>query len=277
MNQRVTNQPRQRKLKELSDKMKAKGYAERTIQIYSSYVSQAMNQFDSTRLLRISNNAIYAYSATLKSDSARHQLLNALKCYYNLVEGNQHKIGKIHRPKKKERPPLVYSSKQVLKAIELTPNKKHRAMLYVLYGTGVRRSELINLQLTDILRERNRIRVVEGKGGKTRETICDDFLLEILSDYWRSYRPKRYLFEGHVGEKYSASSLYNIVKAAFKRINLKASPHLLRHCFATHMLEANINARKVQIMMGHKSIKTLEIYSKLIKIGRASPLSIPSN
>lgn len=277
MNQRVTNHPRQRKLKELSSKMKAKGYSKRTIEVYYSYVVQFMDCFDSTRLLRISNNQIYAYSASLKSDSARHQLLNALKCYYGLVEGNINKIGKIHRPKKKEKPPLIYSSEQVLKAIELTPNKKHRAILYTFYGTGVRREELINLELKDVLRYRNRIRVVEGKGGKTRETICDDFLLEVLSDYWRIYRPKKYLFETEQGTKYSSSSVYNIVKSAFARIGLKASPHLLRHCFATHMLEANINARKVQIMMGHKSIKTLEIYSKLIKIGRTSPLSIPSN
>lgn len=265
---------RQKKINLMSAKMKATGKAEKTVDTYTSFVVKTMNHFDTSRLLRISNDELYEFAATLNSDSSRHQLLNALKCYFDLVEGNKNKIQKIKRPKKKETPPLVYSSGQILKAIELTPNQKHRAMLYTLYGAGLRREELINLELKDILRERNRIRVVEGKGGKTRETICDDFLLEILSNYWRTYKPKKYVFEGVGGSKYSSSSLYQVVKSSFARVGLKASPHLLRHCFATHMLEANISPRKVQKMLGHSSLKTLEIYTRLTKLGLVSPLTL---
>lgn len=199
---------------------------------------------------------------------------NALKFYFRLVEGNNTKVGKIIRPKKKDSIPLVYSPSQVKMVADSVENLKHQTIIYTLYGTGVRKEELINIELSHINRYRNSIRVIGGKGEKDRETFCDDFLLNQITKYWRIFKPKKYLFENDNGSQYSSSSVYNVVKNSFAKFGLKASPHTLRHCFATHLLEADISPRKVQKSMGHKRLETLQIYSGLINIGSVSPLSL---
>lgn len=253
--------------------MKAMSYQESTIKTYSSFVASAMEYFETSRLVRIDNDSLYQFAATMNSDASKHQFWNSLKCYFKLVEGNQTKIGKINRPKKHEKPPIIYSPSQIKEVIDSVDNLKHKTILYILYGTGVRLSELINLKWTDVNRSRNCIRVVEGKGGHDRETVCDNGLISILEEYWKSYKTQQYILEGAEGSLYSRSSAYNVVKNSFSKNKLKASPHTLRHCFATHLIEANVNLRKIQKMMGHKRIQTLEIYSKLVSIDTESPIS----
>lgn len=168
----------------------------------------------------------------------------------------------------------MLSREEVIKAIYSVQNLKHKAILLTFYGTGVRLQELVNIEISHIDKIRSRLRVPMGKGGKCRETICDQELRNWLNIYYQNYKPKKYLFESKPGEQYSRSSAYQVVKKAFAKKGIEAHPHLLRHCFATHLLEAGVEMRKVQIMLGHSKITTTEIYTQLTNIGNVSPLSV---
>lgn len=145
-------------------------------------------------------------------------------------------------------------------------NMKHRMILKVAYATGLRRAELLALQLTHIDSSRSVVRVIKGKGNKSREVPARSTLIGELRRYYNYYHPRTYLFEGpKPGDPYSASSFQKIVKKAAAEADIKKniSPHILRHSFATHMLEKGINLKRLQIILGHTSLKTTSIYLHL--------------
>ena len=148
--------------------------------------------------------------------------------------------------------------------IELTTNIKHRCILSLLYSAGLRRGELLNLKISDIDSKRMLIRLECTKGNKDRFTVLNKKVLEELRTYYKACKPVRFLFEGpSPGTKYSASSVLQIVHRGAKKagIRKKVYPHLLRHSFATHLLENGIDLRYIQLLLGHNSSKTTEIYA----------------
>ena len=149
--------------------------------------------------------------------------------------------------------------------IQCTENIKHRCILSLLYSAGLRRQELLNLQITDIDSERMVIRVQQAKGKKDRYTLLSQTLLNELRHYYKQWQPQRYLFEGMRGEQYAAGSVRLVVKqaAARARILRDVTPHMLRHSFATHLLEAGTDIRYIQTLLGHSSTKTTEIYTQV--------------
>jgi site-specific recombinase XerD len=169
----------------------------------------------------------------------------------------------IERPRKKERLPEVLSKEEVLRMIEVTKNIKHRSIISLMYSAGLRRGELLALKITDIDSERMLIRVREGKGGKDRYTLLGEAVLSLLRAYYRQYQPEEYLFQGEQGGAYSPGSLLKVVKAAARRagIQKRVTPHMLRHSFATHLLEQGTDLRYIQSLLGHRSSKTTEIYT----------------
>ena len=132
-----------------------------------------------------------------------------------------------------------------------------------MYGSGLRRSELLNLKLVDIDSKRMLIRVKDSKGNKDRYTLLSKTALEDLRIYFKDWKPREYLFEGQKGGKYSAVSVLKIVKEAAKKARIKqtVTPHVLRHSFATHLLESGVDLRQIQVLVGHGSSKTTEIYT----------------
>ncbi|MBK6527969.1 MAG: tyrosine-type recombinase/integrase [Crocinitomicaceae bacterium] len=130
---------------------------------------------------------------------------------------------------------------------------------------ALRRQELLDMKITDIDSARMMIRVNQGKGKKDRFTVLSTTLLEDLRIYFKEYRPKDYLFEGAGGEKYTASSVRAIVLNAAKKAGIwkTVTPHMLRHSFATHLLEAGTDLRYIQTLLGHVSSKTTEIYTQV--------------
>ena len=146
-----------------------------------------------------------------------------------------------------------------------TGNLKHKCILMALYSGGLRRSELINLEVTDIDSDRMLIRIRNSKGNKDRYTLLSNQLLAMLREYYLIYQPSRWLFEGPGGKPYSATSIENIFRKALKKsgIQKKATPHTLRHSFATHLLEQGINLRYIQELLGHANITTTEIYTRV--------------
>jgi site-specific recombinase XerD len=148
-------------------------------------------------------------------------------------------------------------------------NLKHRAILTTIYSAGLRISELLELKISDIQSDRKLILVRNSKGNKDRTTLLGNSTLKILRVYYKQYKPQEYLFEGINRGKYTATSAQKVLKKAlFKAgITKPATLHTLRHSFATHLLEQGTNLRYIQVLLGHESPKTTEIYTRVSTIG----------
>lgn len=156
-------------------------------------------------------------------------------------------------------------------------NLKHLCVLQFLYGCGLRVSEVVALKIVDIDSSAMRILVRNAKGQKDRVVPLPKSLLENLRNYYRSYKPKSYLFEGQKRAQYSIKSIQEVTKKyAFEaEIKKKVTPHMLRHSYDTHQLENGVNIRHIQELLGHNSIKTTEIYTHISKVSKekiANPL-----
>jgi integrase len=169
------------------------------------------------------------------SVSRINQLISAWKIFQVDVLGNQWEELRLKRPRREKKIPQVLSQEEALALIGTLSNMKHRMILTLAYVTGIRRAELLNLKLKDIDSSRGVIRIIQGKGNKSREVPVSKILIGHLREYYKYYRPKTYLFEGMPGKPYSASSVENITKKAAKKAGIKkeVSPHILRHSFAT--------------------------------------------
>ena len=126
----------------------------------------------------------------------------------------------------------------------------------MIYTAGLRRKELLNLEVKDIDSKRMAIKVNAGKGNKDRFTLLSEQLLQQLRQYYKLYQPNKYLFEGEKGGAYTGSSVLKVVKNAARRagIKRKVGVHTLRHSFATHLLERGVDLRQIQVLLGHNSI-----------------------
>jgi len=180
---------------------------------------------------------------------------------------NTQDIYELHRPKKEHKLPKMLSKTEVKRIIDVTTNLKHRWILMLLYSAGLRRSELLNLMLTDIDSERMIIKINGAKRKKDRIYLFSENILHLLRQYYKEYRPKRYLFEGQNGGKYSAAIVTNILKKSARKAGIRkiVTPHMLRHSFATHLLEQGTDLRYIQELLGHESSKTTEIYTHVSK------------
>jgi integrase/recombinase XerD len=163
---------------------------------------------------------------------------------------------------------LVLSEEEVKKLITNVKNQKHRCILLLMYSGGLRISEVTNLRIKDIQSNRGIINIKGAKGNKDRNTLLSKKLLKELRHYYIAYQPKKYLFESIEGNKpYSTSSINKIMKRAVlaSKLHPDATPHTLRHSFATHLLEKGTSLRYIQALLGHHSSKTTEIYTHLSK------------
>ncbi len=198
------------------------------------------------------------------SHSTVSQSINAVKFYYQRVLG-RHSVRPedIERPEKPSRLPQVLSKQEVLRILTATENLKHRCMLQLLYAGGLRISEVINLRITDVRSERNLLFIRGGKGKKDRTTLLSQKLLENLRAYYKQYKPKVWLFEGQTGGQYTVESIRSVFRASKEKagVQTKATPHTLRHSFATHLLEQGTDLRYIQTLLGHRSSRTTEIYT----------------
>jgi len=208
-----------------------------------------------------------------------NQTISALKLLHKDVCGlSWDGPGKVKRPSREKRLPVILSQNEARRLVEALPNLKHQAILSLLYSSGLRREELLCLETRDIDTERMVIRVRKGKGNKGRDTLLSPKALGLLRQYWRYAHPKpsKYLFEGpKAGEPYSAASLAKIVKKAALVAGIKkpVSPHSLRHAFATHLLEQGVNLKVIQRLMGHSSLRSTMCYLHLASFEATSVTS----
>lgn len=248
-------------------KLELKRYANSTVRTYVSFFEMFINHYKYKELNTINESDIRAFLQKLihrnVSSSYLNQAINAIKFYYEVVLGMPNRFYEIERPRKESKLPTIISKEEILLIIDNANNIKHRCIIKLLYGSGLRRSELLNLKLVDVDSKRMLIRVKDSKGNKDRYTLLSKTTLEDLRIYFKEWKPKEYLFQGQKGGKYSAVSVLKVVKTAALKARIKqtVTPHVLRHSFATHLLESGVDLRQIQVLLGHGSSKTTEIYT----------------
>ena len=252
-------------------KLELKKYSNSTVKSYVSAFEDFINYYNETAIDELNENDIRQYLQWLvqkdRSKSYINQAINSIKFYYEIVLGMPNRFYNIERPRKDKKLPVVLSKEHVKKIIDSTNNLKHRCIVSLLYSAGLRRSELLNLKPTDIDSSRMLIFVRDAKGNKDRYTLLSSNTLRDLRQYFKEWKPSVYLFEGQKRDQYSANSVGKIInEAAIKAgIRKKVTPHTLRHSFATHLLESGTDLRYIQLLLGHSSTKTTEIYTHVAK------------
>lgn len=244
--------------------MRARNMAESTIKTYHSFLVKFFEWAEEDSI-RISEAKVQEYILNIPdqySNSYRNQAINAIRLYFIIAEHRKfHKIA-LPRPKRDAFIPNILSPEQVQKVIFNTKNLKHRAILYTIYHSGLRISEAINLQLADLQSKADvpHIIIRNAKHHSSRTIPVTAEYIKVIKEYYLRYRPKQYLFTGENGEKYSKTSIRNILREALRRegISTPIRVHDLRHSFATHCLGAETDIHHMAKILGHKSVKTTE-------------------
>ncbi len=219
---------------------------------------------------KITDKMIEDYLLYLKNDKGNApnscgSVLTGLRFFYKNVAQKQIAVDYSLR-KKPRKLPTVLTMQQVWKLICTPKNLKHRLILMTTYSAGLRASEVIALKPEHIESERMLIKVEDGKGNKDRFTLLSEKLLPQLRSYYRKYRPKTYLFPSSFRKKKSMQLSYEAVRLIYEKARNKAGVkkgegiHTLRHSFATHLLEAGFDIRKIQVLLGHTRLSTTMIY-----------------
>jgi len=255
---------RQRMLTDL----RIRNYAERTQAIYITRVAEMARHMGRSPAA-LSAEEVREYLRYLKEErevsrSAFAQVVAALRFLYRFTLDRPEMVPHIPYPRIKRRHPVVLSPEEVVRLLKSIRNVKHRTVAMVLYGAGLRISEALALELRDVDSGRMVLTVRHGKGDADRQVALSVVLLEALRTYWLAYRPVRCLFPGQDPEKPMVSStIQRALKAARVRAGIAkpAGPHVLRHSYATHLMEAGTDLRVIQTLLGHRSLRTTQIYT----------------
>jgi len=252
------------------EEMKLRNFAPTTEKAYlyavtklTQYYKRPPDQLDKEE---IRSYLLYLTTERKLSPNTLTMLISGLRFFYNETLGWDETKLFIPPRRKSSLLPEVLSPNEVVRLIEATRGLKQRVLLMTAYSAGLRVSELVNLKLADISSERMMIRVEQGKGQKDRYTILSKTLLVELRRYWKRYRPSIWFFpDGAKNAPLSQCQAWRIYDQAKKRAGLKKGRgiHTLRACFATHLLEAGEDLRKIQLLLGHSSILSTQRYLRL--------------
>jgi len=257
------------------EELQRRNYAETTINSYLRTVEEFSRRFNCSPD-RLGPRHIREYQAELFqkrkfSPNTVAQRLAALRFFYTKTLKKVWSIEETPYPKKTLHMPTILSQEEVARLIDAARLPFHRTLLMALYATGLRRAELARLKVSDVDSKRMVIHVRGGKGRKDRDVMLSPKLLEALREYWRGLqrKPSAWLFPGnrwHTGDTpIDTKVVWNACKEAAQRAGLQKDvhPHTLRHCFATHLLEAGADLRTIQILLGHRDLKETTIYLHL--------------
>jgi len=262
--------------------MELKNLSKNTQRAYLAAVTGLAKHYQQSPA-RITDKMIEDYLLYLKNDKGNApnscgSVLTGLRFFYKNVAQKQVTVDYSLR-KKPRKLPAVLTMEQVWKLICATNNLKHRLVLMTTYSAGLRASEVIGLKPEHIDSERMLIKVEDGKGNKDRYTLLSVKLLAELRQYYRKYRPEVYLFPSTYKERKNSPLAYESIRSVYeearKRAGIKKGEglHTLRHSFATHLLEAGYDIRKIQVLMGHTRLSTTMIY---LHVSRETLSKIPS-
>lgn len=201
------------------------------------------------------------------SPSSMKVHIASLKFLYEITLGRPDVVEWVRMPRMPKKLPQVLSGSEVEAVIDAVKSVKYRAVVMTTYAAGLRVSEACRLRVADIDSTRMLIRVQEGKGGHDRYVMLSERLLQGLREYFRSERPQgEYLFPGRKpGSAVTPDSVREVLRAAVGKSGVKkrVSPHVLRHSFATHLLEGGADIRTIQVLLGHRSIKSTQLYAQV--------------
>ena len=254
---------RQRMLEDLQ----LRNYAPNTIRCSLRCVADFAQHFH-TPPDRLGPEHVRAYQHYLAQDrqvswSSFHQTVCALRFFYHTTLGHTWMLEHIPYPRRQRKLPTILSHADVAAILVAPRNLKHRAILTTLYATGLRLSELCALRLADLDSQRMVIRIQQAKGHQDRFVMLSPKLLVLLRHYWKAYRPPQWLFPGRPPtQPIHPASVYEICRQAGQaaHVSVRLHPHLLRHAFATHLLEAGVDLRRIQLLLGHRSLHSTGIY-----------------
>lgn len=248
----------------LARELRFRNYSRRTIESYMHY-NRELLRFCQKDPREVSTNDIKDYLDFLAREHAAATVsvaYNAVHFYYQQIWRRSFFVN-IRQPRKAKHLPNVLSKAEVAKMIQVTENPKHNCIISLLYGTGVRVSELTHIKMRDIDLDRMILRVYQGKGKKDRMTILPKSLKEILVKQQKLKTADDFLFTNKRGGRLTEATIQKIVSAAATKAGIQknVSPHTLRHSFATHLLENGTDIRYIQELLGHAKLQTTQIYT----------------
>ena len=250
--------------------LELRNYSDNTVTTYldhmKRFITFHMKNPSLIELEDITTYQVYLVYSKKVSYSTFNLAVCSIKYFYKHILDKGFSIDLIPYQKKAKTLPNVLSRQEVMRIINAAVNLKNKALIQTIYATGVRLSELINLMVSDIDSKRMVVRIDEGKGKKDRYVMLSKTLLSTLREYWKDAqpKPKTYLFPGDKPDThFSRRSVQRIVKETtlLAHIDKNVTPHTLRHCFATHLLEDGVNIRIIQKLLGHKSLRATELYT----------------
>lgn len=245
--------------------LEIKKYSENTISSYANEVNhyfRYLKEINKT-LEEMTEHEIKLFLRTSNSTAQLKQRVGALKLFYKIIMKDKLTFKYIEYPRKEQKLPDVISKNEIRMLFSVIENKKHLAIIQLLYSTGMRRSEIINLQVKDVDSDRMLIKVRGGKGFKDRYVKLTEKTLKMLREYYQELKPVKYMFNGQTSDRYSKTSIASIVKDYAKKAGVKrhVHPHMLRHTHATHLHEMGTDIRFIQEILGHKNSRTTERYT----------------
>ena len=254
---------RQRMIEDL----RIRNYSDRTIPLYVNRVVKFAQYFGrSPHLLGPAEIRQYQVFLTKKKNrswSEFKQTVCALRFFYRVCLNQEWIIEHIPFPRPEKKLPVILSLQEIDRFFEGIGNLKHRTLLLTIYATGLRISEALHLHLEDIDSARRLVRVRQGKGHKDRYVPLSETLLRQLRTYWKEDRPGPWLFPGADSQRpLGVRSVQRVCQRAAAKAALSkgVTPHRLRHCFATHLLEAGTDLKTIQVLLGHRSLSTTSVY-----------------
>ena len=257
-------------IQKLVNQLQLFGYSPNTIRTYIQDFAQYLyflqdKPATNCTLTEVQNYLLHCINILKYAENTLHSRINGIKFYYEKVLLQPQLLLELPRPKKQLILPKALHLSEVKSLLNHTENLKHNTILKLIYGMGLRVSEIINLKIEHIDSKAMRVFIVRGKGKKDRYVNLPESILPQLRDYYKTYKPKEYLFEGQYGGAYSVRSIQQIFSIAAKKANIlkKVGVHSLRHSFATHLLENGTDIRFIQDLLGHSNIKTTLVYTQV--------------
>lgn len=255
-------------LKAYTGFLRGKRLSQSTVRSYGYFILRFMHFYKPQAISAIGKKDIDLFFEVVLakenfSISSHRQSVSALKYFIDYCQLPELNADDLKRPKKNKKLPVVLSREEIIDLIRVTKNLKHRAILGLLYSCGLRIGELLELQISALDFDRNSLRVHQGKGRKDRSVVMSKVLTPLLLNYLNTYRPQNFVIEGRDGGPYSASSIRHFLKKSCELAGIKkqVTPHVLRHSYATHLMENGVDLRHIQLLLGHAKPETTMIYT----------------
>ena len=264
--------------------MEIRGFSPNTQQAYLHQIKALTRYFGrSPDALTLEDIHTYQLQLTRErkvASSSLSQIVAALRFFYGVTCKKDWDIEKIPHPQRKRRLPVVLNQAVLLRLFDAVENLKHRTILMTLYAAGLRVSELVHLRISDIDSQRMVLFIHQGKGAKDRYVTLSHRLLGVLREYWKLERPEHWLFPGQDARRpLTRASVHKLFKKAVRKTGLikPITVHGIRHSYATHLLESGVDIRKIQLLLGHRSLRSTQVYTHVARNdldGTPSPLDL---